>query len=765
MVQNPLSDQNPAVTVGVGADTSGFSGAIDNAIAKMGGFRTATLAAGGALVALGTGAMVKATRQAMELETAFAEVSTLMGESANAAEVFGADVERLSTEFAAQGGQVEVVNGLYQTLSAGITDTTEATQLMEVAMKSATAGLSNTETAVDILTTVVNAYGLEASEATRVSDVLFETVRQGKTRYDELAGSVGQIVPISAELGVEFETVGAALATLTAQGQSTDQAVTAVRQAMVQLLRPQKDLLDLINDLGFETGRALVESEGFAGALRLLHEQAAEADVELGAAFGRVQAMQAVLPLAGRSAEDFTENQRLMAESTGATDTAFQKMSDTAQFRFRQALNELESSLAETGDQFLPFATKAAGAISTLIGDFNDLNQASGGAAGAIGTVGVALGGLALVAGGPVTLAIAGVGALAAAYATDFASIRSTVQRTMNDIAAIMDRTLIGMSDQTDAELGKQEDMWARWGDTIQDTVALDVARVLTVLTNKIDRISVGITNLTEETATLGEVAVLTSQKRFAEAAEVGRAQTERSGGRIEAFEQRAAARWERIQQMREAQDLDFTSARRRGRFGLGGEGALGGQTPLQQAIEQNRRQGTGAGGGGEPSGQTPTTTTAGRATGGGPSFQREATAEVARIWAGIEKGEVVTVDADLLNDLMARQGSATPQDLGLTPEEFTALREAMRGGTAATATSGGSTSGAASVTGVSTSGAVSTFDRAVTRFKDAVDALQDIEFTGRLVEKDGQIVAYVDERIQLHESQKTDRGFRYAPE
>ena len=601
MVQNPLSDQHPAVTVGVGADTSGFTGAIDNAIQKMGAFKGAVTVAGGALAALGAGAMVQATRQAMELESAFAEVSTLMDENANAAAVFGDDVERLSTEFAAQGGQVEVINGLYQTLSAGITDTTKATALMETAMKSATAGLSDTETAVDILTTVVNAYGLEAQEASRISDVLFETVRQGKTRYDELASTIGRIVPISSELGISFETVGAAAATLTAQGQSTDEAVTAIRQAMVQLLRPQKDLLSLINDLGFETGRALVESEGFAGALRLLNEEAEESNVELGTAFGRVRAMQAVLPLAGAAADDFRENLRLMEEAAGATDTAFQKMSDTAQFRFRQAMNELESSLSETGDQFLPFATKAADAIGTLISDFNDLNQASDGAVGAIGSVGLALGGLALVAGGPIALAIAGVGALATAYATDFGDIRSTVQRSMNDVAAIMDRTLLAMTDQTDSELGKQEAIWDGWADTVVDAsgraLADGVDTFATVSVNALDLVLTELINVGDAISMVARVGRAVQQSDPERAENILDQSIERIRERHRSVIERGRERSEAHNERQRQRDLLATTNDPRIRGTDIGFQNLAGSTPLQRAQEANNAQATGASG------------------------------------------------------------------------------------------------------------------------------------------------------------------------
>lgn len=366
------------------AGTDEFGRNIQSAETALGGLRSTAVKAGAALTGLGVAGALAINNligRAREVNGAFREVTTLMGEGEDAALIFGDEVERLAAEFGAQGGEVEVISGLYQTLSAGVTDAADATLLMEQAMKLGTAGLTDTRTAVDALTTIINAYALDVDEAERASDVLFETVRKGKTTMDELAPSVGAAIPIAAELGVEIEEVGATLATLTAAGQGTDRAVTALRAAMTQLLKPTDTMQAVIESLGFSTGRALVEAEGFGGAIRALAGRADEAGVPLAEVFNNIRAMQAAFPIAGDSAEKYEENLRAMMEATGATNTAFEIMSASLGFRLTQSTNRVNAALANLGGTFLtalrPSIEGALDAVDRVVALFNSTDEST----------------------------------------------------------------------------------------------------------------------------------------------------------------------------------------------------------------------------------------------------------------------------------------------------------------------------------------------------------------------------------------------------
>src|SRR5258707_1301082 len=82
----------------------------------------------------------------------------------------------------------------------------------------AVGGVTSLETAVDGISSTVNAYGDKVITATQASDLMFTAVKVGKTTFDELSKSLFNVNPAAAALGVKFQDVTAALASMTAQG-------------------------------------------------------------------------------------------------------------------------------------------------------------------------------------------------------------------------------------------------------------------------------------------------------------------------------------------------------------------------------------------------------------------------------------------------------------------------------------------------------------------------------------------------------------------
>ena len=139
-------------------------------------------------------------------------VSTMLrGNGMRSMREYTREVIRLSAELGL--AKSELAEGLYQTLSAGI-PSGNALEFLAIAAKSAVAGATDVATAVDGLTTIINSYGLAAEEASRVSDVMFAIVRDGKVTYGELAENISKVAPIAKVAGIELEEVGATIAAL-----------------------------------------------------------------------------------------------------------------------------------------------------------------------------------------------------------------------------------------------------------------------------------------------------------------------------------------------------------------------------------------------------------------------------------------------------------------------------------------------------------------------------------------------------------------------
>ena len=362
--------------------------------------------AGIAITALGAAALLagrSVSKSFQEVEAAFANVTTLMEGADDAMNIFGDTVERLSTTLPVQGGQLEIVNGLYQVLSAGITDAADAQQVLTVAIKAGIAGVSDTFTAVDLLTTAINAYGLTAQDAAGISDILFTIVKRGKTTLSELGTSFGRVVAIAPALGVDLETVGAALATLTKVGQNTDEATTALRATFLAFIKPTDALKDRIEALGFASGQAIVEELGFAGALDAVFGPLEGNVAALGELVPNVRALQAVLPLTGTAAQTFAEDMEAMENATGAAGVAFGKAADTMASRITIAKNRIDAATLAIGEGATPAMANLTESVAFAAEGMAFFNEKTGGAIGAL----VVYGGAALSAIGPVIALLA----------------------------------------------------------------------------------------------------------------------------------------------------------------------------------------------------------------------------------------------------------------------------------------------------------------------------------------------------------------------
>lgn len=293
-----------------------------------------------------------AIRNARDFSTQIAEVATLVDTAVTPQEQLASSVRNLSDEFGRP--TEEVSRGLYQAISSGAVTAAESNEFLNTALRLATAGVTDTETAVNGLTTILNAFNIPAEEAGRVSDVLFATVRAGKTDVEELSSFIFQAAPLASALGVGFEEVNAALVGLTAQGTPTRVAFTQVRAALQGVIRPTEELEEIFQRAGFASGEAAVASEGLQGTLQILQEATGGSASQLQALLGSVEAVQGVLGLTGQNAERFADALDAVTNSAGATDEAFEKVDETLGTTFNKTIEQLNNALADIGRAFEP---------------------------------------------------------------------------------------------------------------------------------------------------------------------------------------------------------------------------------------------------------------------------------------------------------------------------------------------------------------------------------------------------------------------------
>ena len=284
------------------------------------------------MAAAGIGKMLQsAFTGGTAFESAMAKVGTIADTTKVPLESLSSQVLQVSGDM--HIGANEIAEAAYQAISAG-QDTGNAVAFAGQASMLATAGFTSSASAVDILTTALNAYGKGADEAGHVSDVLLTTQNLGKTSVDELAGSMGLVIPLAAAYNVSMENLSSGLAIMTANGIATAEASTYT-----------KSMLNELGDTGSSVGKILKQQTGKSFAelnadgkslgdvLQVLYDSVGGNATEFAGLWSSVEAGTGALSLASSGADKFNGVLQQMQADSGATQTAYDTMTDTMAYK------------------------------------------------------------------------------------------------------------------------------------------------------------------------------------------------------------------------------------------------------------------------------------------------------------------------------------------------------------------------------------------------------------------------------------------------
>ncbi len=303
----------------------------------------------GLLGVAGGVAIAGLVKKAANLETAFRGVDVILGETGAAEAKFGKEVKRLSSELPIQGGRIAVLNGLYEVISAGITDTEDATNLLTTATEQAVAGNIDMSTSVKALTSIMRGMGTEFSQASVVSSKLFRTVDLGQVTFEELASNIGTLIPFAKTLGIELEEVLAGVTTLSGVTGDASEVTTQFRSIMGSMVKPTTEMTKVLGLLGFATGEAAIKELGFLGTLEAIADAAKENELSIGKIIGRKEGLTAFFQVVGESAETYEENLNKITESTDDAADKLKIATDTMQADWTNAVNNINIILEDFG--------------------------------------------------------------------------------------------------------------------------------------------------------------------------------------------------------------------------------------------------------------------------------------------------------------------------------------------------------------------------------------------------------------------------------
>lgn len=375
------------------------------------------------------GAGAAAGKLAMDFEDSMAKVSTI----ADTTQVPIEDLKDGIMDLSSKTGQSadDLSEAMYQAMSASV-ETGDAVEFLDTAVKAAVGGFTDNATAVDGLTSVLNSYGMEASNVESIANQMLITQNLGKTTFGELASSIGQVTPIASSLGITTEELFSSLAATTAQGLGTSESITALKAAMSNIIKPSKEAADAAQTLGIDFSVSALQSKGWIGFLKDVREglknaspeyaklmtsveegtkklvdmenagkkntdeykalkkqvKASSKEMELLAQandstvggfatmFGSVEGLNSVLMLTSEQGmQMYGEAMEEMQTNTTALDKAFAEMDETSKSQLEKVINDIKNLGIEIGNILLPTISSVIGKIREVIQAFSGLSD------------------------------------------------------------------------------------------------------------------------------------------------------------------------------------------------------------------------------------------------------------------------------------------------------------------------------------------------------------------------------------------------------
>ena len=293
--------------------------------------------------------LMECAEVAENFEYAMAKVNSIARVSDDTLAGMSEEIRRVGAEMGYSAN--EVAEATYQAISASV-DASEAIGFVEDAAKLARAGFTETTTAVDVLTTALNAYGLESEATAHIADDLITTQNLGKTTVDQLAQSIGTIIPTAAAYNVSLDQLSASYSILTRNGVNTAYATTYLRGMLNELADSGSDVAEILfNETGYSFGELMKQGYSLGDIMDILGNTVDGNTESFANLFGNIRAGQGALNIFNAGADEFNRVLGIMEDNAGVVDEAFEVMADTAVMtneKFEASIENLKIAIGES---------------------------------------------------------------------------------------------------------------------------------------------------------------------------------------------------------------------------------------------------------------------------------------------------------------------------------------------------------------------------------------------------------------------------------
>lgn len=293
------------------------------------------------------------------------------------AEVMTIDPNQLPFQYWADGikklsdiygtGILDQTEAAYQTLSNQVAKSGETFEFLATANELAIATVSDAQTAVNALTSVLNAYNLSLTEARQIAADYFMSVDLGRFRLNELADTIGTVAASAAQVGIPMRDLHAALDLMTIRGVTSSNAMTYMRNIIMRLFKPTGEMTKYFEMLGVETGEQAIRTYTLAGFMQRMMEVTKGASDEIAAMFNNIRSVTGALLFAGHGLADYTRIQEQFNNSLEYFNRAADIVLSDLGKRFRIEFEQIHNYFVkDVGISMLETIDKLMGGIENL---------------------------------------------------------------------------------------------------------------------------------------------------------------------------------------------------------------------------------------------------------------------------------------------------------------------------------------------------------------------------------------------------------------
>lgn len=332
------------------------------------------------------------------------------------------------------GNVIHNSQALYWAFSSGVRGTEkELVKFTETMSKTATAIKADVMPTLDAATSVMNAWGLSASSAAEIGDLLFGIVKYGKSNAQQLTTSLGHVVAPAAALNIELNELGAAAATLT-KTMKTNRAFTYLSNILGKMASPTKAVQEAAAELGVELSASAIKARGFANTLKDIREATGGDIGKIAKLFPDLRGQRAAITLLSTQYKDFEQQLDNMRNKAGSMEEALSKITDTPEAQIKALRNTFSMLSIEAGNTVNSMLT-LGGALGPILKGLNDLGHNGRTILGNLAAAGAAWGGMAVTA---KAFAVAQYAALQTSYQMAMSS--AEIKRNEMDAALLKEK-------------------------------------------------------------------------------------------------------------------------------------------------------------------------------------------------------------------------------------------------------------------------------------------------------------------------------------